>query len=90
MNKLYFFINNFLGALRDLPGSMSVKKLIAILVALVYAISSLRFTNSENLAVVLGVHAGLITALIITHAVYKTKNPTDPAVTKPAEDAAPN
>jgi len=84
MSKLTFFINNFLGALRDLPGSMSVKKLVAILIGWVYAITSIRFTTAENLVAVLTVHAGLITALLVTHAIYKTKNPTDPTVTTPA------
>lgn len=77
--KVALFGNNFLGSLRDKPGSMSLKKLMAIGVFWVYAVTSIRFTDKSNLASTLIIHSSLITALIITHAVSKSKtNPNDP------------
>jgi hypothetical protein len=73
------FGNNFLGSLRDKPGSHSMKKWLCILIGLVYAYTSVKHTNHDNLAAVLAVHAGLITALLGIHAYYKNKtNPNDP------------
>jgi hypothetical protein len=76
MNKIKDFCTNFIGSLSDKNGSHSLKKWIAIAITAVYIVTSIRFTDKDNLASTLIIHSSLITALIITHAVAKANNPS--------------
>lgn len=73
LTKLITFGDHFLGAMRDKQGSHSLTKWCALAVVWVYLITSIRFTDRENLVAALGVHAGLILSLFFTHKYYKNK-----------------
>ena len=73
LEKITFFFDNFLASMRDRKGAHSLTKWCALSVVWVYLVTSVRFTTSENLVAVLGVHAGLIISLFFTHKYYKNK-----------------
>ena len=73
-SKISFFFNNMFGSLRDAPNSHSLNKLICIVLTIVYSYTSIVYTTKDNLVMVLGVHAGLITALLVSHRYFSNKS----------------
>lgn len=77
--KLPLFVTNFLGALDNTVFGHSLKKWLAVGVFWVLTFITIKFTNKDNLAVVLGILSGLITALmgINTYANLANKDTTN-------------
>ena len=69
-------LNGILGSFSNSTTGWSGKKLSAFAIVLTY-IYCHRFVNDTNLATVLGIDAGLITALFTVNVVDKFKNPME-------------
>lgn len=54
-------------AMDNRPGGHSLRKWLAVGFYWLMWLLSIRFTTPENLTTVLGIHAGMITALIVTY-----------------------
>ena len=73
MNKLqkpkknYKFLFDFLGAMNNKDSGHSLRKWLAVGFYWIMWLLSLEYTTPENLVPVLAIHAGMITALIITY-----------------------
>jgi hypothetical protein len=67
MPTVYTFLKGFFGATDNKPGGQSLRKWLAIGFFWLTASLSIEYTDKDNLVSVITVHAGMITALIITY-----------------------
>jgi hypothetical protein len=67
MPTVYTFLKGFFGATDNKPGGQSLRKWLAIGFFWLTASLSVEYTDKDNLVSVITVHAGMITALIITY-----------------------
>jgi hypothetical protein len=77
------FFSDFFEAMNSKKSGHSLRKWLAVGFWWIMAVLSFEFTTSDNLVVVLGIHAGMITSLVITysvsnHADNKLNHPTTP------------
>lgn len=72
--KTISFIQDFLRALDNRPGGHSMRKWLAVGFFWLTAVVTLRYTDSNNVTVVLGILTGMITALVITYTVGNSKS----------------
>jgi hypothetical protein len=63
------FFLDFFEAMNNKKSGHSLRKWLAVGFFWIMADLSIQYTTSDNLAVVLGIHAGMITSLIITYSV---------------------
>lgn len=61
------FFTDFFDAMNNRKSGHSLRKWLAVGFYWLMFLLSLRYTTTENLVAVLGIHAGMITALIITY-----------------------
>lgn len=61
------FFSDFFEAMTNKKSGHSLRKWLAVGFYWIMFVLSMRYTNHENLVPVLGVHAGMITALVITY-----------------------
>jgi hypothetical protein len=66
---LWGFLSDFFEAMNNKKSGHSLRKWLAVGFWWIMAILSFEFTTSENLVVVLGIHGGMLTSLIITYSV---------------------
>jgi hypothetical protein len=64
---VYAFLKGFFGATDNKPGGQSLRKWLAIGFFWLTSSLSVKYTDASNLVSVITVHAGMITALIITY-----------------------
>lgn len=63
------FLADFFEAMNNKKSGHSLRKWLAVGFFWLMADLSLQYTTSENLTIVLGIHAGMITSLVITYSV---------------------
>lgn len=61
------FLTDFFDAMNNKKSGHSLRKWLAVGFYWIMATLSFRYTDATNLVPVLGIHAGLITALVITY-----------------------
>lgn len=66
---IYGFIKDFFDAMNNKKGGHSLRKWLAVGFYWIMFKISIEYTTPENLVAVLGIHAGMITALVITYTV---------------------
>lgn len=67
--KLPKFIKDFLGALNNNPGSQSLRKLLAVGFFWLTAALCIRYTDRDNLVMIVGILTAMITTLVVTYSV---------------------
>lgn len=72
--KAIIFIEDFLKALDNKPDGHSMRKWLAVGFFWLTAVVTLKYTDSNNVTVVLGILTGMITALVITYTVGNSKS----------------
>lgn len=81
------FAIDFLDAMSNKEGGQSLRKWLSVGSFWVMAFISVKFTTEKELVLVLGVWAGLITALVITYTTGNVKEKKINAESKLNEDA---
>lgn len=66
-------INHFISGLDNKPDGMSLRKLLAVGFFWITAVLCIRYTDKDNLVMVITILTGMITALIITYTVGNYK-----------------
>lgn len=67
--KTFDFFSDFFEAMNNKPTGHSLRKWLAVGFYWIMFKISLDFTTAENIVLVLGVHGGMVTTLIITYTV---------------------
>jgi hypothetical protein len=65
--ETFKFLTDFLDAMNNKKSGHSLRKWLAVGFYWIMATLSFRYTDQANLVPVLGIHGGLITALVITY-----------------------
>jgi len=79
----FTFFTDFLKALDNRSGGMSLRKLLAVGFFWLTVKVTVQYTDKDNLVVVLGILTGMITALVITYSVANIK---EKEIDKPKDD----
>jgi len=81
---IYKFLTDFFEAMNNKQTGHSLRKWLAVGFYWIMFKISMQFTTPENVVMVLGVHGGMVTALIITYTVgNNAQQKIEKGITKP-------
>jgi hypothetical protein len=80
------FITDFFDAMNNKKSGHSLRKWLAVGFYWIMLTLSLRYTDQANLVPVLGIHGGLITALVITYTAGNIQEKKIDSSSEPAAD----